>query len=401
MSQSGVLACAFTALLAPALAHGAEITATPPTVMVTAGSGSLWAGHTPKTTPPPLSTALDGCLINAEPQAFTCVSQVGRAGARAYRRKSTGQAFDSELATTVATPALAATAFSVGHAAKDTMAGLGIASLTPIVFDEVAAPGPRSKLYTVWATAMTLAVNRAEILNRTQQAITDPAIGDQARWDADLRAACGEELRTVVAAALKAKGGDKPSEDFTKGRITYQEAAYQRCQDLRAATSKLLAARGAWGASSAVAAHTLAGDLVMLDDTVTRLDREMLAPSRGVIGVIFGAVLAMPGKLAGTSAPAEFTGRSLPVFTATYTFNLTRAPDVALPDAFTTPLTRAPIVGADEVDRQVERINQLSDKVNAAISAAAYYKAANDQSVLTISPGSPGKPVTLGAPSKP
>lgn len=154
-----------------------------------------------------------------------------------------------------------------------------------------------------------------------------------------------------------------------------------------------------WTFGGDQASRGLAADAVTLDDTVARLDRSMRATSKETLSVVLKAPFNLASNLVGgQTAPPEYTGRNLPVFTSTYSFNLGRVPDADVPSAIGTGL-KAP-EGLKGWEARVVALNGLSDEINSAIAAATFFKAENERSVLAISPGN-NPPVTLSAPSRP
>jgi hypothetical protein len=195
--------------------------------------------------------------------------------------------------------------------------------------------------------------------------------------------------------------GDDTYAALAKAKIELSSKVKGRCNDLLAAARKLTSAAQVWDVVALSAAHGLALDATNLDDTITRLDRMTEAPSRGALAVVLGAFLSLPSKLTTGTAPPEYVGRNLPVFTSTYTFNLARAPDVELPATVAADLTVSPGLEGDK-NKRIDRIaafNSLSADINRAATMATYFKAINDRSILSISPGA-DQPVTLNAPPK-
>ncbi len=374
------------------------------TADVIAGGSDLWRlpGRDPKVVT--LAEWIDGCLYpkSAEPEtSISCVAQGSRAAARRYRRIAGLRSWESEATTLGATTGLTVVAISAGHAAKDTLNAWTGASLVPLIVDEVSAPGPRARLYTVAATAMTLMTSRAETLDAVAGQVGEVLQGGDGQLRNQIEAACSARELAEVDKAVTAAGGRSPKSSYTKaaGRLT--DMLLARCADLRQTAARLEAAAMLWRFDQTQSARALGTDTITLDDAITRLDRQTLTPSRSAVTAVFGAALALPGKLTGTAAPAEFTGRNLPVFTSTFTFNLARAPDVELPAP-----VGAPILAPDDIrtklsSAKVSELNELGTALNSGLVAAHYFKAINERSVLSISPGSLDQPVMLSAPTRP
>lgn len=390
--------------------------------VILSGSGTLYEGRDrrrqvdPRTgkrldNPITLSEQLDGCLYPNEGVAFDrdrdtfgCVALTARGAARHYRVLSGRRSWEAEGFTSEATLGFTGLGLSVGHAAKNTVAAWTALGLLPVVADDVSAPGPRAKLYNIGATAMTVMIVRAETL-RAALKETDSRIlktGATQTLEQEVQAACDDAaLDRLDALTLPDGLGTADAAALKKARDKFTAALRNRCDDFTAATQKLSAASGAWNFGGKAAARNLAGDAVILDDAITRLDRQTLAPARGALTVIVGSLLTLPGKLVSGTTPPEYTGRSLEVFRSSYTFNLARAPDaevpapiganVSAPEGFNGPNKELPLTA--------RRFNVLSAEINQSIAAAAYFKALNDRSILTVSPGI-DQPVTLTAPPK-
>ncbi|WP_304165772.1 hypothetical protein [Phenylobacterium aquaticum] len=406
-----ILAMAGALIAMPALAQTpTDRTATHKTpadrTVVVAGGGSLWRGPHGDKVDPSLAEQLDGCLYPAAGSggdSFRCVALTSRAAARAYRRIAGIHAWESEGFTAGATTGFLGLAASIGHGASNTVnawTGLG---LIPIISDDIASPGPRARLYTVAGTAMTLTTVRAEAL-RDALGVTSGMIAGpgQAPLQARVKAECSPgTLDAIDAIALVgATKAEKAVQSKARDKLSAQIRA--RCDELTLATQKLAAAAALWNFGGDAFARNLAADATTLDDTITRLDRQTLAPPRGALSVVLNAALNLPSKLVGGATPPEYVGRNLPVFTSTYTFNLARAPDADLPSAIGADLSLP--AGLDTAGGQrpaiLREFNSLTAEINGAIAAGIYFKTANDRSILSVSPGA-DTPVTLTSPTRP
>jgi hypothetical protein len=360
-----------------------------------------------------LAEQLDGCLYpqGVSIDRFSCVAITSRAAARHYKRLSGKRSWESEVATSTATLGFGGLAASLGHAAKNTVGAWSFLALGPVIADDIASPGPRARLYTVASTAMTQTTTRAEDLReklaQAQGAVMRTDAGPVTlqqqvhAWcaPASLDAIDGLPLPKPAgkAAATNAEAeAAKKAKDKLSGQIR------ARCDQLVAAEQKLSAASALWGYGGDGFARGLALDATILDDTITRLDRQTLAPARGALSVVLNAALNLPGKLVGGATPPEYVGRNLPVFTTTYTFNLARAPDADLPSLISADLSTP--AGVDGPDGKhagvVQSLNRLTTDLNLATAAANDFKTINDRSILSVSPG--GEPaVTLTSPTRP
>lgn len=347
---------------------------------------------------PLLSERLDGCLSPEAPD-FSCVARTTRAAARSYRRLAGVRQWETDAFTTGSAAGLTVVAIGVGHAAKDSLNAWTAVGLLPLIADDLASPGPRARLYNVAAIAMTMTVVRAESLNAALGAITPQMTGgggQTADFRARVREACDPStLAKLDPARIKPSLGS----DARKAAERANANLDTRCDQLTAAARKLGNAASIWTFGGDQAARSLAADTAILDDTVARLDRSMRATSKETLSVVLKAPFNLASSLVGgQTAPPEYTGRNLPVFTSTYSFNLGRVPDAEVPGALGAALEAPPALTAWA--KPVQQINSLTDEINAAIAAAVYFKAENERSVLSISPGN-NPPVTLSTPSRP
>lgn len=349
---------------------------------------------------PLLSERLDGCIWpDGSTDQFSCVARTTRAAARSYRRLAGVRQWETDAFTAGSAAGLTVVAIGVGHAAKDSLNAWSAVGLLPLIADDLASPGPRARLYNVAAIAMTMTAVRAESLNAALGAITPQmkqGIDQRADLREQVRDACD---RAVLAKLDPAKAKPRLGDDARKAAERINANLETRCDELTTAARKLGIAASIWTFGGAQAARSLAADTAMLDDTVARLDRSMRATSKETLSVVLKAPFNLASNLVGgQTAPPEYTGRNLPVFTSTYSFNLGRVPDAEVPGALGAALVAPPALTAWEP--HLTRINAVSDQVNAAIAAATYFKAENERSVLSISPGN-NPPVTLATPSRP
>ena len=349
---------------------------------------------------PLLSEQLDGCLWpNGSADTFACVARTTRTAARSYRRLAGIRQWETDAFTTTSAAGLAVVAIGAGHAAQDSLNAWSAVGLLPLVADDLASPGPRARLYNVGAIAMTIVVVRAESLHAALKAVT-PQMRGQGGQPRDLQQRVREACDPAAAGALDPakikpalKEADKRAADKLNATISV------RCDDLTTAARKLVNAAGIWTFGGDQAARSLAADTAILDDTIARLDRSMRATSKETLSIVLKAPFNLASNLVGgQTAPPEYTGRNLPVFTSTYSFNLGRAPDAEVPSALGAALEAPQALVA--WNARVQAINALTDETNAAIAAAAYFRAENERSVLSISPGN-NPPVTLATPSRP
>lgn len=349
--------------------------------------------------PPMLSEQLDQCLWPDQQQPknsnFGCVARTTRTAARTYRRISGNRQRAADGYTTAATAGLAVAAAGVDHAASDTIRAWGIAGLLPVVADDLAQPGPRGRLYSVAATAMTVITLRAETLNDAHEQFAGIKTALASGGPADeMEKACGkaalDQLTTRANAAPKAN---------RDAAIKLNGVIEARCAELWASLNRLQIADRTWSMSSWGIARGLAGDGAVFDDTVARLDRVLRAGAADVLKVVFKVPFNMAAKIVdGQMPPQEYTGRALEVFTATYTFKLARLPDAAIPDPISTRIAAPPEALSGWLGA-VAAVNVQSERLNAAISTAQLLKTVNNQSILTVRPGSMDQPVTLTTPS--
>ncbi|WP_340644545.1 hypothetical protein [Phenylobacterium sp.] len=346
---------------------------------------------------PLLSERLDGCLWPDDAvDKFACVARSTRTAARSYRRLAGVRQWETDAFTAGSAAGLTVVAIGVGHAAKDSLNAWSAVGLLPLIADDLASPGPRARLYNVAAIAMTMTVVRAESQHAALSAVTermrgrDDQLGDLQQR---VRSACDP------AAFDPAKVRPNLKDDAKKAAEKLSATVSARCDDLTTAARKLVNAASIWSFGGDQASRSLAADTAILDDTIARLDRSMRATSKETLSVVLKAPFNLASNLVGgQTAPPEYTGRNLPVFTSTYSLNLGRVPDAEVPAALGAAL-EAPVAPADWRPR-VRVVNALTDEINAAIAAATYFKGENERSVLAISPGN-NPPVTLSTPSRP
>ncbi len=348
---------------------------------------------------PLLSERLDGCLWPEQEAGnkFACVARTTRTAARSYRRLAGARQWETDAFTAGSATGLTVVAVGVGHAAKDSLNAWTAVGLLPLIADDLASPGPRARLYNVAAIAMTMTVVRAESLHAALGSVT-PRMrgrGDQTGdFQQRVRSACDPGALARLDPAKSALKGDAK-----KAAEKLNATLEVRCDELTTASRKLVNAASIWSFGGDQASRSLAADTAILDDTVARLDRSMRATSKETLSVVLKAPFNLASNLVGgQTAPPEYTGRNLPVFTSTYSFNLGRVPDAEVPGALGASLEAPPALTAWA--KPVQQINSLTDEINAAIAAAVYFKAENERSVLSISPGN-NPPVTLSTPSRP
>jgi len=215
-------------------------------------------------------------------------------------------------------------------------------------------------------------------------------------------ACSGGRMGQIDALPLAATATPAETQAQAKARDLFSAQARARCNELIIAAQKLAAAGDAWSSAQNGFARGLAVDATNLDDKITALDRQTLAPPRATLTVVLNAALNLPAKLTGTAAPPEYTGRNLPVFTSTYTFNLMRVRDVDLPGPVAADLTAPPGLDTTLGERSgaARDLNILTAQVNQAIAAGADFKTINDRSILSVSPGQ-DQPVTITSPTRP
>jgi hypothetical protein len=364
------------------------------------GARTLTGQVSGKVSPPMLSEQLDGCLWPGPPGTandFACVARTVRTAARSYRRVAGDRQRAADSYTVGSTAGLTVAAAGVDHAAKDTIRAWGVAGLLPVVFDDLAQPGPRARLYSVAATAMTVISLRAETLKDAQAELARTLASTPTdNLALALEATCGEAALQQLNARAKTL---KKEEALADEAVKLNGVIEARCAELRSGLNRLQATDRSWGVSGRGIARGLAADAAVFDDSVTRLDRVLRAGSADVLKVVFKVPFNMAAKIVdGQMPPQEYTGRALEVFTATYTFNLERLPDAAIPDPVGARIG-APSAKLAAWSGSVNAVNLQSERLNMAIAAAQLIKSVNNQSILTVRPGSMNQPITLTTPS--
>lgn len=350
---------------------------------------------------PSLASALDACLYPtaaAEPEEPTslagadkarptpeairqaCVSRSVRAAARRYRVLAGDRQDAADLYTATSAVGLSAFAAGINHAAKDTQSAWGVVGVLPVVGNDLAAPGPRSRLYNISASAMTVITVRAETIGDALQNAQQPA-----------------PHRDAMTTACDALPSPKaPASDAAK----FLAAAETRCALLRRSAAMVDRTKTAWAVGSSGLARNLAADAVYLDDTVARLDRMIRSDARDALTVVLKAPFDLASKVVGgASTPPEYQGRALTVFTSTYTFNLGRLPTSDLPAPI--DLDLVPPSGDADLKAIAQPLNAYAAELNTQIAALAFVRDLNDRSIMSVRPGEADQPVTLAAPARP
>lgn len=282
----------------------------------------------------------------------------------------------------------------------------------PIVAEDLSANEPRSRLYGLAAISLSRIVWRYQALDEAR-----------VKLNADLDDLRG---RTRNVCGVKARlEAIKSAADRAGGKILFADQISRmtsRCAALTAALQQLSAASEQWGSSGDFVAHSFIKDAIEFDDTVARLDRSLRTTPAGA----FRTVLATPFSVASNiiRGGADIQGyqqRTLSTFSNPIIFELTRLPDLPIPNAVPADLTRseslrewaeekpsatltsAALETRGELRQQTEEtcndLNELALEVNALIAAAGEVKRMNDLSVLTINYSVIDRPVTLAPPA--
>jgi len=343
-----------------------------------------------------LSQQLDGCLwpgLAEQDEAFACVAQTTRTAARSYRAITGDRQRVADSFTTGAAAGLVVAAAGVGHAANDAIRAWTIAGLLPVVADDLTQPGPRARLYNVAGMAMTVITVRAETLDEAKAglaAVDDASFG----WEET----CGPDAIKALNDAQESLTAAKKA-DLAKEATKLNGVIEARCAELDTARYRLLSANALWSAQDFMLARGLAKDAVLFDDTIARLERLMRSGAQDVLKVAFKAPFNVVAKVVnGQVNPPEFSGRALGVFTEDFTFELTRLPDLPVPDPVAANLVSPTSLGQPWAGA-TRKINALTERLNIGVRNAQVFRAVNNQSILTLRPGSTNKPVSLAAPT--
>ncbi len=333
-----------------------------------------------------------------------------RAAAEAYRKKAEARQDDSDGLAAVSGVGLTGAVIGGAKAAASTTSAWTALGITPVVGEDLAAAGPRGRLYGIASIAMTRIIWRYMALEWALNAMG----GQASALKADVKRACdeGSELFRLKKALASTSEGKLAVADAVK-------QAESRCASMTEAADQLATADRVWSGRAGYLAISAAKDVVEFDDTVARLDRGLRSsPSDAFRAVLSAPFSLVASAIRGGQGESTFTSRSLAAFNTPIVFDLTRLPKFALPAKLPDDLGRSTAVdewikgikdakgrkAAEALRTEMLTSNQIINGVAANINATTLYATEvdrfNDLSVLTINFAVLDRPVKLESPPR-
>ena len=409
------------------------------------GASGLWERD--PVSAQPLGRALDGCLIHrkgataddksefppgetAWENAFSCSIETARGTVRLYRQRAGLRQDWTDSMATVSVTSFAAAAIGGTKAAASTTSGfVGLGTIS-IIGEDLAASGPRGRLYALSSVALNGIIWRYQTLFDAQSSLAmkiDPLrVEIDAACDQGLPAndiAKGGKIVTQAGSSLKGLQAIRGQLELAdaksfKGAFSDQIANLSdRCAALQTTAIQLQTASQLWQGRQSYLALSLARDVSDFDDTVARIDRSLRTSPSEAFGIVLSAPFALATNIIrGGAANPGYTARTLTAFASPITFELTRLPTPALPVAIQPNLGRSVAIDGQLKDMKAGttkdlaiqarsdvisltgELNSLSVRLSQIVEFSSEVRRLNEFALVTINYSSANNPVVLSAP---